>query len=134
MVRDDLKHRRVVPARDVVHDVRARREHGVGHRRPERVDRDQHLRVVRSEALDERDDAIDLLVDAHGLARATLHSADVDDVGALVDQRGRMLERAVQRVGGTPVVERIGCAVDDAHDREAARELEAAARQVEYRR
>ena len=113
---------RVGEPADVVADDRAGPAGGVEHRRPPRVDRewDGHAGV---EGLDGRDGAVELLGFAHVGSRAGLHAADVEHVGAVDHELVGAGQQGVERVGGAPVIERVGSAVQDAHDERPATQV-----------
>jgi hypothetical protein len=78
---------------------------------------DRHLCTPGHQGLDDRDDPAQLLVDRHGLgARAGGLAADVDPVGALVDQPAAVRDGGVGVEEPATVRERVGCHVEDTHD------------------
>ena len=72
-------------AADVVADDRARLARLVEHRRPPRVARDGDVEAL-VQRRDGRDDAVELLRLADLGTGTGLHAADVEEVGAVVDQ------------------------------------------------
>ena len=73
--------------------------------------------------LDGRDDAVELLGFVDLGTGARLHPPDVEDVGALRDQRLGPPEQGVELEGGAVVVEGVGGAVEDAHHQRAGGEV-----------
>src|SRR5690606_36449381 len=113
----DLGQPRVGPAPGVVEQVGARPRHGLADLGAPGVDADHHARVALADGGDEVEDAAQLLADADVLAGAGLDAADVDDVGAGGHGPVHGGEGRVEAVGGAPVEERVGGAVDHGHDR-----------------
>ena len=111
---------------DVVDDRRAGGDRRVCHRGLVRVDRHERAEVP-GHALDQRHHALDLLLGRH--RRLVGHAglaADVDDVGAGVEQRPRQLDPILERPVPAGVGERVGRSVDDAHQPRPPAELERA--------
>ena len=88
----------VAEAADVVADDRAGLARLVEHRRPPRVARDGDVEALVQRG-DRRDDAVELLGLADLGPGAGLHAADVEEVGALVDQHLGPLEQRVELEG-----------------------------------
>ena len=101
-------------AADVVAHHGAGGEAGAGHRRPPRVDRQGHVEAG-GEGLDGGHDPVELLLLADLVAGPGLHPADVEEVGAGGDQGGGLAQEGVEVPVGAAVVERVRCAVEDAH-------------------
>ena len=104
----------------VVDDVGPGGQRLARHLRPPGVDRDGQRRVGGADGGDQVDGAADLLGGVHLLAGRGLHPADVDHVGPLGDHLVDPLHGLGELVGGAAVVERVGGAVDDRHDDQAA--------------
>ena len=103
---------------DVVADDRAGAARGVEHRRAPRVDRDRHVEAP-DEGLDRGDHAVELLCLPDLGSGTRLHAPDVEQVGAVVDQRRRAPEERVERPRRAAVVERVRRAVQDPHHQRA---------------
>ena len=119
--RGDLRQPGVHPAPGVVQQVRARLADRLADLVPPGVDADHHVRVAPADLGDEADRATRLLLGRHLLAGTGLHSADVDDRGAL---RHRLLdagERGLVTEGRALVVEGVGRPVHDRHDHRLVR-------------
>jgi hypothetical protein len=119
-------HRRTVPggdrqvvrvgeAADVVADARPRGERSRQHGGPPRVDGDGQVEPGH-DGLDRRHDPIHLLLLADRLAGSGLDPAHVEDVGAVGDVRGRLVQERVEVVVPPGVVERVRRPIEDAHD------------------
>ena len=67
--------------------------------------------------LDGGDDAVQLLCFRHRRARAGLDAADVEDVGAFGDELFGPAKEGVEVEVAARVEERVGRAVEDAHDK-----------------
>jgi hypothetical protein len=101
-------------AADVVAHHGAGRVRLPGHRRPPGVDRQGQVETGM-EGLDGRDDPVELLGLAHRRAGSRLHTAHIEEIGAVVDQRLRPAHQVVEGEGGPLVIEGVGGAVEDAH-------------------
>ncbi len=107
---------------DVVADDGAGVARRVEHARPPRVARDGDVEA-RVECGDGLDDPLELLRLGHLGPRARLHPADVENVGAVGDERVRPPEEGVERERRALVVEGIRRAVEDPHDERARGEI-----------
>ncbi len=119
-------------AADVVAHHRTLGIGGAGDRGAPGVDRDGCVEAL-AEAGHHRHHAIELfgLVDLRSWTR--LHSADVEDVSSFGHELlGAGVERA-QLEGSAAVVERVGRAVEDPHDKGAVGEVIALAAEVQHR-
>ena len=106
----------------VVHDVRTR-----GDRRPrdlgvEGVDRDR--RAGAAKRLDDGHHPVDLLGDRDRRARTESRAAHVDPRGTVGDGPPGRRDRLVEPEGRATVVERVGRAIHDGHDRDRATEVD----------
>ncbi len=101
-------------ATDVVADDRAHPVRRLRDRGPPRVDRDRHVEA-RAQRLDGRHDALELLGLGDLVAGPRLHSADVEQIGAVDDELLGLPQEVVEAVVAALVEERVGRAVQDAH-------------------
>ena len=112
----------VAEAADVVADDRTDLAGGVEHARPPGVARDRRVEPL-VEGFDGADDTVELLFLTHLGPRPGLDAADVEQVGALVDEHLGPAEQRVELVGEPGVVERVGRAVEDPHHERAIGEV-----------
>ena len=88
-------HLRIVQSADVVDDTRARAQALIGHLGLGGVDRQQHG-GLSGQRPHHRQDAAQLLLERDGIgARAAAFTADIDDVGPVVNQRAGAGQRLV---------------------------------------
>ena len=105
VLRSHVDQRRVGAAPRVVEHVGAGLAGSTTDRGAPGVDADHHVGVSRAHALDEPDRAPHLLLGVDLLAGRGLDAADVDDLGALVDDLRDPVERLVLGPGRALVVE-----------------------------
>ena len=83
--------------RDIVEDIGPRRRGAAHHLGLARIDGDQRA-GARAQALDHRDDAGELVGNRHVAgAGARRLATDIDDVGALVCEPQRVIDRSLHR-------------------------------------
>ncbi len=101
----------------VVHRRGPRLDAAPGHLRMKGVDRDHHIGCF-AQCRDDRHHPIGLLLDRQWVARRERNPADVHPIRTIGDgpQGGR--ERILEGEVGPAVIERVGRAVDDRHDRD----------------
>jgi hypothetical protein len=118
--RRQVGERGVGQAADVVQHHGARIEHRAGDRGLPRVDRDRD--PLPHQALDERHHARRLLLGGRrGRVGDARFATDVDEVGAVGDERERLAQLGLERLEAHRIGERIGPRVDYAHDERAPR-------------
>ena len=112
----NVDHRGIGEAGHVVDDGGAGFEAGARHRGVTRVD--AHADALGRKCAHHVEHAGELLLGAHRRGAGTRRlPADVDDAGALLHHAAGMGERFVQTLMRSPVGERIGRNVQDAHQR-----------------